>query len=268
MKKIATTLFALGLLALASSAFAIPIYIEEFNYAAASQLNTQGGWAAHSAAGTNAVTISGGSLTYTGYPSSGIGNKAGTTATSGEDNNHTFTGQASGTVYASFLVNVVSSQANGDYFFHFFDGAVGGGVFRGRVFVKKDAASTNYAFGLQFGSAATNLVYTPFSYTPGSTHLLVLQYDFNAAATDDQVRLYIDPVVDCVEPNATLTTSDATQTDATNLDGLAIRQGSATAAPTVQVDGIRVGLTWADATCDQATPARKSSWGQVKTTYR
>src|SRR5204862_2804835 len=118
-----------------------------------SGLNGQGGWSAHSGAGTNPQTVNtAGGLSYAGYPSSGIGNLLGPIATSGEDNNHTFTGQSSGAVYTALMVNVASSQAGGDYFFHYFDGLVTANVFRARIFVKKDASSTNYAFGIQFGS--------------------------------------------------------------------------------------------------------------------
>jgi len=270
MKKLAITFIAFAALAaFALPALAVgPIYTEDFNYAPATALNGTGGWSAHSGAGTNPQTVASGSLTYPGYPSSGVGNKLGTLATSGDDNNHTFTGQTAGAVYTALMVNVVSSQATGDYFFHYFDGVIANNTFRGRVFVKKDATTTNYAFGLQFGSSTTTQVFTPFSYTPGTTHLLVLKYKFNPATADDQVMLYVDPAIDCNEPSPTLTTTDATQTDAANLDGVAIRQGSGTAAAAVQVDGIRVGLTWSDATCDIATPAHQSSWGQIKTLYR
>ena len=270
MKKITPSLLILAavtVLAIPATA-APPIFQEDFSYALGSQLNGQGGWSAHSGAGTNPQTVNvAGGLTYAGYPGSGVGNLLGTTATSGEDNNHGFLGQTTGAVYTAFMVNVVSSQTTGDYFFHYFDGLITANVFRGRVFVKKDASSTNYAFGIQFGSTI-NTVYTGFVYTPGTTHLLVLKYTFVAGGTNDQVSLFVDPFQNCIEPDATVSAVDATQTDAVNLDGVAIRQGSATAAPTVQVDGIRVATNWSDAVCGDATPARGTTWGRLKTVYR
>jgi len=271
MKRFATSLFATAVVAMfgVSVAMAAPLFTEDFSYAIGSQLNGQGGWAAHSGAGTNPQTINtAGGLSYAGYPSSGIGNLLGPLATSGEDNNHPFAGQTSGSVYAAFMINVASTQATGDYLFHFFDGPIAGNIFRGRVFLKKDATTTNYAFGVQFGSTL-NAVYTPFSYTPGTTHLVVVKYTFVAGGTtNDQVSLFVDPVTNCIEPPPTLTTSDATQTDAVNLDGVAIRQGSAGSAASAQIDGIRVGLNWVDATCDPATPAQSSTWGKIKSIYR
>src|SRR5213078_1511975 len=108
----------------AAPAGATLLFNENFSYAAPSALNGQGGWTAHSGAGTNPQTVNAGNLSYPSYPSSGIGNMLGPTATSGEDDNHPFTAVTTGSVYAAFLVNVVSAQTTGDYFFHFFDGAI------------------------------------------------------------------------------------------------------------------------------------------------
>jgi len=276
MKKIATGFFVLAMAAsFAIQAFAAaPLFVEDFNYTAPSGLAGQGGWAAHSGAGTNPQTVNTPGLTYLGYPSSGIGNLLGPLATSGEDTNHGFTAVTAGSVYAALMVNEVSAQTAGDYFFHFFDGPIASNLFRARIFVKKDASTTNYAFGLQSSSAAGSLVYTPFIYAPGSTHLLVLKYTYNPnvapAAPDDAVSLFIDPVVGCTEPAATLTTVTTTlEIDAISIDGVAIRQGSAANAASVKVDGIRVANNWGDAVsiCG-GSPTHSSSWGQIKSLYR
>jgi hypothetical protein len=75
--------------------------------------------------------------------------------------NHGFTGVTTGVAYLTAMIKVVTSQTTGDYLLHFADGLITGNVFRARLFVKKDALTTNYAFGLQFGSNL-NAVYTPF----------------------------------------------------------------------------------------------------------
>ena len=272
MKKIVTILAASALLALvAGSAFAAaPLFEENFSYPAGTALNGTGGWAAHSGAGTNPITVNGPGLSYTGYLSSGIGNQAGTMAPNGEDDNHGFPGITTGSAYAACMVNVLTTTTTGDYFFHFFDGLITANAFRGRVFVKKDAASTNYAFGVQSSSAATSLVYTPFVYTPGTTHVIVLKYTFNPAANDDQVSLYVDPDLSCAEPAApNLITVDTAVTDAVNIDGVALRQGGSTSGGTMQVDGIRVAGNWFDAICGGVVvPTRSSTWGQMESLYR
>jgi len=144
-------------------------------------------------------------------------------------------------------VNVESSQGPGDYCFHFFDGAIASNAFRGRVFVKRVPATQNIFFGLQFGATA-NAIYTSTSYARRTNHLIVLKYTFVDGASNDQVALFVDPVVAGGEPAATLVTTDATQADAVNLDGVAIRQGDLSSAPTLQFDGIRVATNWLDAT--------------------
>lgn len=269
MRKFATGLLVLAALAAAVPASATTLFTENFSYALASLLAGQGGWASHSGGGTNAQTINtAGGLSYPGYGLSGIGNLVGPIATSGEDNNNTFTGQSSGAVYAALMINVATSQTAGDYLFHTFDGAIGGNIFRSRVFVSKDPSSTNYRLGIQFGSAGPPS-YTGFVYAPGTTHLLVVKYTFNAGLANDVASLYIDPALDCVEPvAAAVTHADATQTDALNLDGVAIRQGTAANAASAQLDGIRVATTWTEAVCGGITPTSTSTWGRVKSIYR
>ena len=271
MKKIATIIAATALLSLvAGAAFAAaPLFTEDFNYPLGTALNGTGGWSAHSSAGTNAQKVNAAGLVYAGYPSSGIGNALGTLAASGEDNNHTFTGVTAGSVYAAFMVNVVTATNTGDYFFHFFDGAIGSNIFIGRVFVKNDA-SGKYSFGLNDRSTAGTLVYTSPLYTYGSTHLLVVKYNYNTSATNDEsVQLFIDPVVSCSEPSSNLSSSDASFADATNIDGVAIRQGGSSSGGTMQVDGINVANNWIDAVCGGGVvPTHTSTWGQVKSLYR
>lgn len=278
MRKMATSLLALAAVGVigVTAATAAPLFVEDFSYTAPSGLAGQGGWAAHSGAGTNAQTVNAGSLSYAGYPSSGVGNLLGPLATSGEDNNHTFAGVTTGSAYAAVLVNVLTAQANGDYLFHFFDSGIATNNFYGRLFVK--ASGAGYVFGLQFKSntGATCTFYSSSVKTFGSTHLVVVKYTFNAGATNDVEALFIDPPTNCQEPAADVTiTNTATpctgvnvDADATNLDGVAIRQGSAANAATAQIDGIRVANNWTDATCDPATPAIPSTWGHVKVLYR
>jgi hypothetical protein len=80
--------------------------IEDFNFTGAVTLN---GWTAHSSGGTNAITAAtGGTMSYSGYLSSGVGNEI-TMATSGEDDNKAFSAQTTGSVYASFLVNITTA---------------------------------------------------------------------------------------------------------------------------------------------------------------
>src|SRR5690242_11021346 len=92
------------------------VLVDDFTASAGTPL-TATGWNAHSAAGTNPISTIAGSLSYTGYPSSGVGNSVSMT-TSGEDDDKTFPIQNTGSVYAAAMVNVSAAQATGDYFMH------------------------------------------------------------------------------------------------------------------------------------------------------
>lgn len=214
---------------------------ENFSYPVGSLL-TANGWTAHSA-GTNPQTVTVPTITYPGYLSSGIGNEV-TLAATGEDDSKTFTSQTSGSVYASCLVNITSASTTGDYFFHLGQASIGT-IFRGRVFVKKDASSY-LSFGISYATTtAASIVYSPFTYSMNTTYLLILKYTFVAGTSNDVVSLFINPVIGATEPAPTLTATDV-NTDLTDAGTVALRQGGSSSGPTLKLDGIRVGLAWAD----------------------
>ncbi|MBP6004230.1 MAG: VCBS repeat-containing protein [Pyrinomonadaceae bacterium] len=223
----------------------VPLLVENFTYAPGSLL-TANGWTAHSGAGTNAIATEGPGLTYTGYPSSGVGNQVSMT-TSGEDVNRVFTVQSSGAVYAAYMVNIseaaIDATGIGGYFFHLGPDPIST-TFRGRVYVKKDAGN-NVAFGISkaTSSVLADITYTPFTYSLNTTYLMVVKYTVVAGATNDTVDLFINPSL-ASEPAATISAPDFIASDI-NPGSVALRQGSTATAPTIKLDGIRVGTTWA-----------------------
>jgi len=217
----------------------LPLY-EEFNYAAGTLL-TANGWTAHSGAGSNAITVAAGSIVYSGYLSSGIGNEVALGA-SGEDVNRIFTAQTTGTVYASFLVNVSAATTTGDYFFHLGETTIGT-TFRGRVFVKKDA-SDNLAFGIAHSSTPVN--YTAYSYALNTPYLIVLKFDIVNGTANDVSSIYINPPLNSAIPaTGWLANTDVSGTDLDGVGSVALRQGGAY-APTLKLDGMRISTSWAD----------------------
>jgi len=81
-------------------------------------LLTNHGWINHSGTGTF-ITIAAGSLTYGGYPSSGIGNHVVIEGGGGsrEDVHKTFSDVTSGAVYAAFLVNLSAASSGSVIYF-------------------------------------------------------------------------------------------------------------------------------------------------------
>ncbi|MFZ4520805.1 MAG: IPTL-CTERM sorting domain-containing protein [Bacteroidales bacterium] len=225
---------------------------ENFAYPAG-DLITAHGWASHSGAGTQAITVAASGLTFPGYIDSGIGNAA-LVDNNGEDDNKTFTTQTSGVVYSSFMVNVTTSALG--YFYHFSVNPINT-TFRGRVYMN----TTNH-FGLGVGSNAAT--YAAATFTPGTTYLLVLKYEIVPGTINDKVSLFVFdgplPVVEPAIPTIGPLT-DITQADI-NPGSVALRQFINT--QNLTIDGIRVATTWNDVlgNAPQQIPT-VSEWGLI-----
>lgn len=217
------------------------IFVENFDYPVGDSL-TQHGWISHSGTGFPFLVTSG-SLSYTGYPSSGIGNSTVVDCGSGsrQDVHVEFSSVSSGSIYASFLVNIDSAATAGEYFFHFGENPWTN-LFRARVFARNDG-SGNVQFGLSKASTST-VEWTTTTYSFGTTYLLVVKYEIvvDPTGSDDVVKLYIDPDVFGPEPG----TSDLTNSDSNTdiaVGAVALRQGFNQL--TLTIDGIRVATEWA-----------------------
>lgn len=221
------------------------LFEENFDYPVGTLLTSQG-WNAHSAAGNNPIQVTSPGLTYSNYPPSGIGNAVTliSTTASAEDVHKNFIEQDSGSVYVAFMVNITDAQETGTYFLHLGPTTIST-LFKGRVFVQRDA-SNNLAFGVS-KTSTSNVAYSAYNYSYNTTYLLVLKYTFNTGSTpDDEVNLWINPIISSTEPPADLTQTD-TGSDAENLGSIALRQGIPSAgisSPGLILDGIRVGTTW------------------------
>ena len=242
MEKAALGFAAFLLITNASSA---QLLVENFNYTAGDAL-TAHGWFAHSGAGTNPLTLVSGSLAYPGYPSSAIGNAVTMSRLGGEDVHCRFDSTASGSLYVSFLVNVASASANGDYFVHLAQSPIGGNTFSGRVFAK-DSGSGQLLFGVSFRANNTNgAQFTASTYSFGVTYLIVMKYTFGAIAGRDQAILWVNPNLSGTEPEPDLASSDTVLADPSNIALFALRQATSTSSPALTIDGIRIGNNWSD----------------------
>ncbi|WP_092676922.1 T9SS type A sorting domain-containing protein [Hymenobacter arizonensis] len=246
-----------GTLTQSTEALPATLLLEEnFEYASGALL-TANNWGAHSGAGTNAVAVNPTNLSYAGYgPNSG---RAATLSGSGEDVNRTFENVYARTpVYASFLVNVSSVNATGDYFFMLSPKPVSG-TFRSRVSVRR-AANGKLQFGIASGTGTVS--YTEAIYDVATTYLMVVKYTFDEVGNEAQ--LFINPTTDTDTEPATAT-AVATETGTTpgapndHIGAVALRQGAATNSATLVIDGIRVGTTYkavkTGVTCEPAVLA-------------
>lgn len=214
---------------------------EEFNYPAGDLL-TAHGWTAHSGAGAHPVIVANEGLVYPDYYAyQGLSAQT-VFSGSAEDVHKTFANQTSGTFYAAFLFNASDVKTTSDYFFHFGPNPISTD-YKGRVFVQKDA-SDNLRFGVtKAANTISETAATPYSYALNTTYLIVAKYVIIDGAANDEVYMWINPVIGQTEPTPQLTASDITSTDVAGIGAVAIRQG--TNGPIARIDGIRVTNNWA-----------------------
>ena len=145
------------------------------------------------------------------------------------------------------MVNVsdASTTAPGGYFFHIGPDPIGT-TFRGRVWAVRKTASNNLAFGISKASN-TEVALTPFSFALNTTYLIVLKYTIVDGDTNDTASIIVSSVVPASEPAPSATATDVTATDIAP-GTVALRQGATATAPTVRVDGIRIGTSFASVT--------------------
>jgi hypothetical protein len=237
MKKITLLLSFIACVVLAQGQ---TLFVDNFNYTTGTDLLSQGGWSLTATAASPNVKVATGSLSYTGYPSSGIGNSV-ALSTAGQDVNNTFTNQKTGFVYAAALVNITTA-GTGDYFIHFGELTSTTAYFC-RTYVKADGA--NIAFGVTNCSGGTpTQTYTASTYILGTTYLLVLKVDVVTGASS----IIVNPTLN-VEPTTGWAYNNSGTTVPTPANGIGtinLRQGSTTAgiSPTLVVDGIRVATSY------------------------
>lgn len=196
---------------------------------------------------TNALRATGAPLTYTGYVGSGVGASV-PFATSGQDIlRDAKASYTSGNVYASFLIKVTSAQT-GDYFFGLVP-QTSNTLFTCRTHIKH--SSTGYfKVGIMKGSSTLEPVtaYSNDSFAYNSTYLMVVKYEFIAGTTtNDSCKVFVfSSGIPATEPaNATVATIGGTNTDATAIGRVLLRQGAAGSSAVLSIGALRLSPTWA-----------------------
>lgn len=204
---------ALALVGATSASEAAVVYSTDFNtptYTSGALIG-QDGWLITGTSVVNPLSVSGGSVSLT---------------TTGQDANRPFTPTiTSGSAFLGVDANVTAAQATGDYFIHLGDG--GTTNFYARVYAR--SATGGYVLGLATSSGTVTYGTTV---VPFGTSRIVAQYNFVAGAANDTASLFVNGT--SYGPGTTI------GTDATTISSLNLRQGSASNAPTVNVDNIVV----------------------------
>jgi hypothetical protein len=210
---------------------------------------TSNNWTQIGTTNTTPILSNTPALSYTGYIASGVG-KSATINNSGQDifRNLNFAGGlTSGQVFASFLINFSAVQATGDYFFAFLPSG-NTSNYAGRLFA---ALSSPGYYRVAMNRWTEARAFSADSFALNQTYLFTVRYAFNSTASnlDDSVYLYVSNSGVPANMPATPTAfcSNAVGNMATpNIGAIALRQGSATLAPTCRIGGIRVATNWND----------------------
>jgi hypothetical protein len=195
--------------------------------------------------GSSDIEVITGSLSYSNYPSSSVGNKifvdGGATGRSGIHRSFSTVSGNGNTIYASFLIEVTDlseldiSSNEGDYFFDLQNSTAS--TSRAYVYIKQSATSNKFSIGLAKSSTAS-LTYSTIDMDINTTYLIVVSYIFQAG--DDEVRLWINPDLSGSEPSSDLSITSGS--DASDVTYIQFRQRELSG--NINVDGIRVATSW------------------------
>lgn len=207
-------------------------YGENFDYAVGTALGSTQRWTNINSG--DDVLVAAGNLTYTGVASAG---NSVTFSGAGIDPRTLFTDTTSGTLYASFLMNVsdYSNVTTDGAFTYFAVLTEADGDFAARVFIKKTGGQ--YQLGLTSGATTEN--YTTATYDPSLTLYIVLGYDFAA----NSLKMWVNPTVATFSAATPATLTDTPAAPITSLGGFLLRQDSNTLTPTMIIDELRVATT-------------------------
>ncbi|MDX9695487.1 MAG: T9SS type A sorting domain-containing protein [Bacteroidales bacterium] len=217
---------------------------EGFNYSVGDTLGVQAAdWKFINSG--DSIVVKSGSLTYPGLVSP-TGNSLSFSG-GGLDYYLPFEPVNTGTTYASFIFKVTDQSAmtnldDGGYFAALADGT---SSYDSRIWVRPNPTAAGSTFDIGFGNVSSNPPTTTTTFNVGDEIFVVLSYTIETGV----VSAWINPSsadFGGTAPTATLTSTDATP--ATSISKFFIRQDSPEETPTMEIDEIRIGTTWADVT--------------------
>lgn len=235
MKKI--LLLSAGILCVASSSFGAVIFSDDFNTYSNGNLTNQGPWLQTGASVVNLIQVASGVVTM---------------QNNGQDAYAAFSSPytiADGTSFYIGLTLNVSAAQTGDYFLHVTPSAGNTSAFFERLYVQ--ASGAGYVLGYLETSGtggAVNYGSTVLSFN--TDYRTVIAYNAVAGPVNDTASLYVNPTDLLVEANNTAYVAGDTWTtvsaETNQVAAINLRQGSSSSAPTLSLDNLIVGSTFAD----------------------
>jgi hypothetical protein len=210
------------------------------------------GWVNFNGTAGDFIQVGSGTLSYTGLPVS-TGNKV-VFSGAGIDAAKAFTQQAVGfgTIYVSFLLNITDvtglSTTNGGYFCGINDTTNG---FASTIWLRSDS-NGGYNIGLA-PRTTTSTIQWGVSRALNTTYLVVLSLTSinggtNNANGNDVSKIWVNPILGITEPTPTSQITSTTG-DLQSINRVFIRQAaSASETPFIEMDELRIGLSWESVT--------------------
>ena len=246
-----------------------PIWEENFNYGCVDNSNilsiSGGNWQIlNGCCHNDDFKYNASSLSYSGYPSSGIGGSAEFRGNSGSDDIKRLIKTdgstiSSGAVYASFLIKLNNNTGNSSGN-HFFDFTNENGTFYGRVFAINQSSTGS---GTQFNLGVSKFGGTPDAPTTalnfGTTYLVVVKYEFVAGSNNDKFSLWAfasgAPATEIAAGTATIAAltsgADFPSVLSNEMKYILLRQDYTNGL----IDGIRTATTWEQLFCGEVAPS-------------
>ena len=264
------TLLLLGSIS-ASAVSAQRLRTEDFNYAPGQLTSANGGanvsgglWVTNSGNGKFLQVVAG-DLTYPDYitnPSLISAHlELDTSKSSSEDAYTSFDSVKTGTLYASFLLNVEYTErglaahdsANADYFVAFLPGT-STSAYTGRLAIRQGSVANTFNLGISAQSFKnTPISWIAIDYPINIIHLVTLGYQFVDGPLNDTAKLWVDAPFSATEPAPLAFSVYAAGSESqTGLARFAVRQDFDQAirggTPKALIDAIKISTSWADGT--------------------
>jgi Secretion system C-terminal sorting domain len=225
-------------------------FLDDFNYTSGTNL-TANGWTQIGAGTTGALTVNSAGLSYPSSPSSGVGfgvNMAPGQQVVGRGGGilSVSPATAGATAYMSFLVNLsAAGNTSGVNFAGIMSGTFPTPGVAARAFTRASGAGFNFGVG----KTTLTATYETTVRSLNTTYLVVIKYTVNGGnTTDDIVDMWVNPVLGSTEPASTISMGSGIADATTSLFGPTLNPRTAPAAPTLEIDAVRVGTTWASVT--------------------
>ncbi len=208
-------------------------YTEPFTYPVGSNLGNSQKW--NNLNSGDAIVVAAGNLNYPNFPN--VSGNSITFTGAGIDCFTPFTSTTSGTVYASFMVNItdmanVTVDLTETYFAGLTDATKS---YKSRMFFKKNG--TQYQLGFDTLNTTTN--YDATLRNTGEVVFIVMGYDFGT----NVLSAWINPDLSTFNASTPASLTSTPALALTDLGGFIIRQDTDTQTPTMIMDELRVNTT-------------------------